>query len=212
VDELCRLIHEKQTADRDRQKLLRGKMRRIGFYITEFADYAGFTVFDFDELLDRGVINCSDTPAAAAAPQRPPADPPPAPLARPSASASPQAPDALALVWYEVLRERYRPARLKVLLIAESPPDPGVGERRFFYAPTLSYDNLYRGVAQAVYGRAWVSEKVKVLERLRDDGFWLIDAVEHPTNAARTTSAITGWSASRSGRKTTPSATGGNGN
>ena len=30
-----------------------------------------------------------------------------------------------------------------------------------------------------------------------------------PTNAARTTSAITGWSASRSGRMTTPSATGG---
>src|SRR5437868_12108579 len=32
-----------------------------------------------------------------------------------------------------------------------------------------------------------------------------------PTNAARTTSAITGWSASRSGRMTTPSATGGDG-
>src|SRR5437762_1494778 len=32
------------------------------------------------------------------------------------------------------------------------------------------------------------------------------------TNAARTTSAITGWSASRSGRMTTPSATGGDGN
>jgi hydroxyacylglutathione hydrolase len=33
-----------------------------------------------------------------------------------------------------------------------------------------------------------------------------------PTKAARTTSAITGWSASRSGRMTTPSATGGDGN
>src|SRR5262245_53070137 len=33
-----------------------------------------------------------------------------------------------------------------------------------------------------------------------------------PTNAARTTSAITGWSASRSGRMTTPSARGGDGN
>jgi hypothetical protein len=29
---------------------------------------------------------------------------------------------------------------INVLLIAESPPDPGTGERRFFYAPTLSYD------------------------------------------------------------------------
>src|SRR5262245_25976564 len=33
-----------------------------------------------------------------------------------------------------------------------------------------------------------------------------------PTNAARTTAAITRWSASRSGRMTTPSATGGDGN
>src|SRR5437660_8433279 len=32
------------------------------------------------------------------------------------------------------------------------------------------------------------------------------------TNAARTTSAITGWSTSRSGRTTTPSATSGDGN
>ena len=57
------------------------------------------------------------------------------------------------LSWYEQLRQRYRPQRLSVLLIGESPPDPGVGARRFFYAPTLAAaDNLYRGVAAAVYG------------------------------------------------------------
>jgi hypothetical protein len=55
-------------------------------------------------------------------------------------------------VWYEQLREQYRPDRLEVLLIGESPPDPGAGERRFFYASTLQIDNLYRGVAQALYG------------------------------------------------------------
>jgi hypothetical protein len=31
--------------------------------------------------------------------------------------------------WYEQLRGQYRPARLEVLLIGESPPDPGAGER-----------------------------------------------------------------------------------
>jgi hypothetical protein len=66
VDELRRLIREKQTADQDRQKVLRGKIRRIGFYISDFADYPGFTVSDFDDLLDRGAISCSDTPAGAA--------------------------------------------------------------------------------------------------------------------------------------------------
>ena len=33
IDELRRLIREKQTADRSRQKTLRARMRAIGFYI-----------------------------------------------------------------------------------------------------------------------------------------------------------------------------------
>lgn len=88
--------------------------------------------------------------------------------------------------WYEELREQYRPEVLKFLLIGESPPDPGAGERRFFYAPTLSrYDNLYRGVALAVYGNRDnfnIQNKMNTLEYLRNDGFWLIDAVENPIN------------------------------
>lgn len=86
--------------------------------------------------------------------------------------------------WYDELREQYRPERLRYLLIAESPPDPGTGERRFFYAPTLRIDNLYRGVAEAVYGRQGIDlrNKADVLERLRADGFWLIDAIDYPVN------------------------------
>lgn len=92
------------------------------------------------------------------------------------------------LAWYEELRQRYRPQRLRVLLIGESPPDPGSGARRFFYAPTLSHDNLFRGVARAVYGDAVdLHNKAAVLERLRADGFWLVDAVQQPIN--RTTSS-----------------------
>jgi hypothetical protein len=92
----------------------------------------------------------------------------------------------MSLAWYDELREQYRPQRLRVLLIGESPPDPGTGARRFFYAPTLTHDNLFRGVAQAVYGDdVNVYDKVVVLERLCDDGFWLIDAVEHPINKER---------------------------
>ena len=87
--------------------------------------------------------------------------------------------------WYEKLRTKYRPARLRVLLVGESPPDPGSGIRRFFYAPELSYDNLYRGVAEAIYGlepEFDVRAKAAVLGRLKADGFWLIDAVECPIN------------------------------
>jgi hypothetical protein len=90
---------------------------------------------------------------------------------------------ANALAWYDELRQSYRPARRRVLLIGESPPDPASGARRFFYAPTLSHDNLFRGVAQAIYGDTVdLRNKVAVLEHLRDDGFWLIDAVDRPIN------------------------------
>jgi hypothetical protein len=90
----------------------------------------------------------------------------------------------VAISWYDELRENYRPAQVRVLLIGESPPDPRDGVRRFFYSPTLAKeDNLYRGVAKALYEDAFdVRDKARVLERLRDDGFWLIDAVDEPIN------------------------------
>lgn len=92
---------------------------------------------------------------------------------------------ALAADWYEELRERYRPERICVLLVAESPPDPGDGKRRFFYSPELRADNLYRGVAQALYpepDEIDIRDKPAVLGRIRADGFWLIDAVDEPVN------------------------------
>lgn len=91
-----------------------------------------------------------------------------------------------AVAWYETLRNRFRPAEIQVLLVAESPPDPRAGERRFFYSPQLSYDNLYRGVATALYGTDLnfnLEDKPAVLERIKNDGIWLIDAVETPVNS-----------------------------
>ena len=88
-------------------------------------------------------------------------------------------------VWYEQLREQYWPDQLQVLLVGESPPDPGANERRFFYAPTLRIDNLYRGVAQGLYGdhpNVDLIDKPAVLRHLQADGFWLIDAVDRPIN------------------------------
>lgn len=87
------------------------------------------------------------------------------------------------LEWYDELRAAYRPAVVRLLLVGESPPDPGDGSRRFFYAPTLSHDNLYRGVVTALYGTEPgfdPKRKLDVLDRLRGDGVWLIDAVEDP--------------------------------
>jgi hypothetical protein len=55
LDELRLLIREKQTADPSQQKTLRARMRRIGFYISDYAsDSGGFVVSDLDELIRRG--------------------------------------------------------------------------------------------------------------------------------------------------------------
>ncbi len=86
----------------------------------------------------------------------------------------------------ERLRAAYRPKRVEVLLIGESPPDPSDGELRFFYAPGLRVDNLYRAVVEAVYGldpdAVRTTLKTEMLGRLRNDGFWLIDAMEDLIN------------------------------
>jgi hypothetical protein len=92
--------------------------------------------------------------------------------------------------WVEELRNSYRPDELEVLLVGESPPDSSGGETRFFYSPVLSrYDNLYRGVTQALYEEEPAVElhnKVATLKRLRSDGYWLIDATEAPINRSST--------------------------
>jgi len=58
ADAITRLLREKGTADRDRQKALRGQLRRTyNFYISDFTTEAGgFTASDFDALVVRGTI------------------------------------------------------------------------------------------------------------------------------------------------------------
>lgn len=50
ADEIKRILREKATADRSRQKVLRGQLRsKYRFYITDFRDdAAAFTAMDFD--------------------------------------------------------------------------------------------------------------------------------------------------------------------
>lgn len=96
--------------------------------------------------------------------------------------------------WYDQLRSQWKPDRVKLLMIAESAPADGgdVSGRRFFYAAgRLGPDNLFRGVVEAMYGTSKVdlqrTGKRPWLERLRDDGFFLIDLAPYPVNALSTT-------------------------
>jgi hypothetical protein len=91
--------------------------------------------------------------------------------------------------WYAQRRARWKPARVRLLLIAESAPDDGgdVANRRFFYDEDLTgKDGLFREVTRALYDnptlRSGPGAKLPWLEKLKTDGVYLIDLATVPVN------------------------------
>lgn len=94
--------------------------------------------------------------------------------------------------WYQALRQRWKPEKVRLLLIGESPPDDGgdITKRRFFYAEELSEsDLLFRGVADALCDSGKLTKgdlKTPWHQRLQDQGVYLIDLASVPVNALST--------------------------
>lgn len=91
--------------------------------------------------------------------------------------------------WYADRRSRWKPARVRLLLVAESPPADGgnISDRRFFYDEKLtSADGLFREVVKTLYDKPTLvsgqDQKRRWLERLQHDGVYLIDLAPHPVN------------------------------
>jgi len=85
--------------------------------------------------------------------------------------------------WYATLQQRWQPAWVRTLLVVDRVPDPR-GPRHHFYAePLTSGDHLFQAVVEATYnekaGRPGESKR-RWLERLRDDGIYVIDALTRP--------------------------------
>lgn len=85
---------------------------------------------------------------------------------------------------YEASRLRYRPNQIRWLLVAESPPsDPN---RYFYFKDVSRADFLFLETMRVIYPDRFTSakevrqKKPTFLERFSRDGFYLIDAVEHP--------------------------------
>lgn len=53
------MLHERGRADRNQQKAIRHKMRRLGFYISDFGG-PGLTSGDLDDLIKMGRIKVTD--------------------------------------------------------------------------------------------------------------------------------------------------------
>ena len=91
--------------------------------------------------------------------------------------------------WYAERRARWKPNTVRLLLIAESAPDDGgdIAHRRFFYDDTLTgRDGLFRQVVHVLFGnpelKSGPGAKVPWLEKLRDQGVYLIDLAAVPVN------------------------------
>lgn len=89
---------------------------------------------------------------------------------------------------YESVREKYKPAQVKLLLIAESPPPaPEIqSSRQFYYSERIRKDDrLFVNTIKALYPEAEDSkepeleaEKEMWLRRLQKDGVYMIEALD----------------------------------
>lgn len=80
---------------------------------------------------------------------------------------------------------RYRPSRIRVLFIAESPPVPRDGQPSYFFFEESRSNMLFATVICATLGveyRKADRNKAELLRAFQAAGYWLIDAVEHPIN------------------------------
>jgi len=84
------------------------------------------------------------------------------------------------------MRKKYKPATVKVLFVAESPPFSS--DDRFFYnRDQESRDYLYRSVMEAVFPNFKFKEngrgrKDEWLRKFMEHGYYMIDATDSPVN------------------------------
>lgn len=93
-------------------------------------------------------------------------------------------------------RQRFRPERVRLLLIAESPPQTvGDAPLRHFYHPAgPPPDTLFRAVAPVLLAEDRIEQgrseaKERALERLAVGGFFLLDSAQCPVNRLLTPAA-----------------------
>ena len=83
------------------------------------------------------------------------------------------------------LRSHFKPDTVKVLFLAESPPESNDDEVRFFYNPRQErWDHMYRSVMKAVFPdfEYRPGQKDQWLSKFMQYGYYLIDAIDFPIN------------------------------
>lgn len=92
---------------------------------------------------------------------------------------------------YAEARNKYRPRQIRTLILTEAPPC--ALDRFFYFEDVRKQDSLFLEIMGVLYPRekeAYLSSgrqsvlKAELLERFRDDGFWMLDLCEIPTSIA----------------------------
>jgi hypothetical protein len=86
--------------------------------------------------------------------------------------------------------ERYRPEHIRLLLIAEAPPE--AEDRYFYFHDVHTQDSLFRYVARSLLPDAQPTRENKpvLLAQLRDRGVFLIDLKQDPVDGTALTAYV----------------------
>jgi hypothetical protein len=81
-------------------------------------------------------------------------------------------------------RDKYKPKRINLLIIGESPPHSGNETNlHFFYNPKYNKnDNLYKAISSVLFTDNEHLEKTIGLEKFMELGFYLLDATDKAIN------------------------------
>jgi len=85
----------------------------------------------------------------------------------------------------EIARIKYKPDKIKYLLIAEAPPDEN-SNRFFYYECVDEKDSLFLETMKVLYPddyndtKAVRKRKKQFLKKFKEDGFYLIDSTDQP--------------------------------
>src|SRR5437868_6296633 len=78
---------------------------------------------------------------------------------------------------------RYKPKKIRLLIVAESPPKPKPPEpaRYVYFEDVRQQDSLFRCVARGLLGQEPTRDnKAELLAKLRDEGVFLVDLMPDP--------------------------------
>lgn len=82
----------------------------------------------------------------------------------------------------EKAAQRYRPDSVKLLLVAEAPPD--APDRYFYFEDVQTQDSLFRYVIKGLFNAVPTREKAPLLQGLQRSGVYLIDLKLNPVDGS----------------------------